>query len=48
MAYPLVNLDKDDLDFFKTLAKSFWPGPVTFLLKKSKYVNDICTAGSNF
>lgn len=34
-------------DTFYTLAKNFWPGPITFVLKKDPSVPDIVSAGLN-
>ena len=48
MAETLIDINENEHKIFKTLAEEFWPGPVTFLLKKSRYVNDICTAGSEY
>ena len=48
MAEPLINITETERNIFSTLANKFWPGPITFLVKKSKYVNDVCTAGSDF
>jgi L-threonylcarbamoyladenylate synthase len=33
-------------DLERLLAKTFWPGPLTMLLKKKSLVPDLCTAGS--
>lgn len=30
----------------KTLAKKFWPGPLTVLIRKTELIPDLCTAGS--
>lgn len=48
MADILIDISPTERAIFEVLVKSFWPGPVTFLLKKSKYVSDKCTAGSDY
>jgi len=38
-------VEKDPPKLFWKLAEKFWPGPVTFILKKTKGVSDIITGG---
>jgi L-threonylcarbamoyladenylate synthase len=48
MAEALINITSMEKDIVDILATTFWPGPITFLVKKSKYVNNKCTAGSKY
>src|SRR6056297_3456838 len=40
-------VERDPPDLFWKLTEKFWPGPVTFILKKAKQVSDIITGCRN-
>ena len=46
LAY-LQEIASDIPDNALKLAKVFWPGPLTLVLKKQKHISDLITAGKN-
>lgn len=43
-----AETDPELLDIFATLAREFWPGPLTVVLRKATQLSEILTAGSEF
>lgn len=41
----LVEIPKKDWNFISSLAKAFWPGPFTMVLRRRAFISEIATAG---
>ena len=48
MASIYCEINNNEKHIIEKLVNEFWPGPLTLLLKKSKFINDCITAGSEF
>src|SRR5690606_15220150 len=46
--WPLVALTNKEKNLVELLGKSFWPGPLTLVLKKSTLLPEILTAGGDY
>lgn len=46
--WDLVELTNKEFDIIKKFSDKFWPGPLTLILKSSKSVPDLITAGTGF